>query len=129
MASARGSKAKGRLGQQEVRDAILKTFPELEPDDVRSTAMGQNGEDIQLSPKARGLLPVSIEVKRRKTLTTMYDWYDQAKQSDKYEPVVFCRADRKDWLVMISIDHYLDLVRTKANETTEHGPKAGRPKG
>jgi hypothetical protein len=74
MATARSSKAKGRLGQQEIRDTILKTFPELEPDDVRSTAMGQSGEDIQLSPKARQLLPLSIEVKRRKGLATVYDW-------------------------------------------------------
>ena len=110
MGTARGSKAKGSLGQQEVRDAILKTFPTLEPDDVRSTAMGQIGEDIQLSPKARGLLPVSIEVKRRKTLTTIYDWYDQAKQEKKYEPVVFCRGDRKEWLAIISMDHYLTLM-------------------
>ena len=55
MGTASSSKAKGRLGQQEVRDKILKTFPELEPDDVRSTAMGQSGEDIQLSPRARKL--------------------------------------------------------------------------
>lgn len=118
MATARSSKAKGRLGQQEIRDAILKQFPELEPDDVRSTAMGQSGEDIQLSPKARGLLPLSIEVKRRKSLATVYDWYEQAKQDGQYEPVVFFRADRKDWIVMVSLDHYLDLVRTKANETS-----------
>jgi len=118
MATARSSKAKGRLGQQEIRDAILKTFPELEPDDVRSTAMGQSGEDIQLSPKARGLLPLSIEVKRRKSLATVYDWYDQAKQDGQYEPVVFFRADRKEWIVMVGLDHYLELTRTKANETS-----------
>jgi hypothetical protein len=72
MGTASSSKAKGRLGQQEVRDAILKRFPNLEPDDVRSTAMGQNGEDIQLSPKARKYLPVTIEVKRRKNLSYFF---------------------------------------------------------
>lgn len=110
MATARSSKAKGRLGQQEIRDTILKTFPELEPDDVRSTAMGQSGEDIQLSPKAREILPLSIEVKRRKGLATVYDWVEQAKQGGQYEPVVFFRGDRKDWVVMIGLDHYMELV-------------------
>jgi hypothetical protein len=110
MGTARSSKAKGRLGQQEIRDTILKTFPELEPDDVRSTAMGQSGEDIQLSPKARKILPLSIEVKRRKSLATVYDWVEQAKQGGQYEPVVFFRGDRKDWVVMIGLDHYMELV-------------------
>ena len=111
MGTASSSKAKGRLGQEEVRDKILKTFPELEPDDVRSTAMGQSGEDIQLSPRARKLLPISAEVKRRKTLKTVYDFLDQAKQDGKYEPVVFFRADRKDWLVFCQLDHYMELVK------------------
>ena len=49
-------KQKGRLGQQEIRDALLKTFTELEPDDVKSTIMGDTGADIQLSPKAQKCL-------------------------------------------------------------------------
>ena len=110
MGTASASKAKGRLGQQEIRDAILKAFPRLEPDDVRSTAMGQSGEDIRLSPKARKLLPLSIEVKRRKNLQTVYDWMAQAKQGS-YEPVVFFRGDRKDWVVMVELDHYMELIK------------------
>ena len=111
MGTAASSKAKGRLGQQEIRDKILKTFPTLEPDDVRSTAMGQQGEDIQLSPRARELIPISAEVKRRKNLKTIYDFVDQAKQGGEYEPVVFFRADRQEWLVITKLDHYMELVR------------------
>ena len=62
----RNAKAKGRLGQQEVRDKLLETFPDLEPDDIKSTVMGDSGEDIQLSPAARRIIPLTIEVKRRK---------------------------------------------------------------
>jgi hypothetical protein len=47
------AKQKGRLGQQEIRDRLLETFPEFEPDDIKSTVMGDSGEDIQLSPAAR----------------------------------------------------------------------------
>ena len=62
----RNAKAKGRLGQQEVRDKLLETFPDLEPDDIKSTVMGDSGEDIQLSPAARKIIPLTIEVQRRK---------------------------------------------------------------
>ena len=44
------AKAKGRRLQQKVRDLLLETFTELEPDDIRSTSMGVSGEDLQLSP-------------------------------------------------------------------------------
>ena len=117
MANARSSKAKGRQGQQEVRDAILKAFPHLEPDDVRSTAMGQNGEDIQLSPLARKSLPISTEVKRRKDFATLYGYVEQAKQEGSYEPVVFLRGDRKPWLCVISMEHYLELCQNQKSNT------------
>ncbi len=55
----RNAKAKGRLGQQEVRDKLLETFPDLEPDDIKSTVMGDSGEDIQLSPAARKIIPLT----------------------------------------------------------------------
>ena len=58
----RNAKAKGRLGQQEVRDKLLETFPDLEPDDIKSTIMGDSGEDIQLSPAARKIIPLTIRL-------------------------------------------------------------------
>ena len=105
------NKQKARLGQQEIRDKILETFPELEPDDVRSTAMGQGGVDIQLSPKAKKIFPVSSEVKRRREFKTLYDFYGQADRKDGLNPVVFLRGDRKPWLVVINLEYFLDLAR------------------
>lgn len=64
--STASNKAKGRGGQKEVVNILLKTFPELVPDDIRSTPMGSQGEDILLSPAARKKLPWDIEVKRGK---------------------------------------------------------------
>ena len=108
----RSGKQKGRLGQQEIRDKILETFPELEPDDVKSTTMGDTGEDVQLSPAARKKIPISVEVKRRKSgMKTQYDWIEQSTAHGKGEPVVFFRADRKPWIVMVSLDHYMELLR------------------
>lgn len=117
MSTVKNAKAKGRVGQQQIRDKILETFPELEPDDVKSTTMGDGGEDIQLSPAARKLLPLSIEVKRRKSgMKTQYDWFDQAKRHGKGEPVLFFRADRKDWLVVVGLKHYMELLRNWKND-------------
>ena len=108
----RAAKAKGRGGQNEIRDKLLETFPEFEPDDIKSTTMGDTGEDIQLSPAARKKMPITIEVKRRKSGMKMaYDYIEQASKHGKGEPVVFFRADRKDWITMISIDHYMGLLR------------------
>jgi|TARA_R100000951_G_scaffold21442_1_gene17855 hypothetical protein len=106
------AKQKGRLGQQEIRDALLEAFPELEPDDIKSTVMGDTGADIQLSPAARKLIPISIEVKRRKSgLKTVYGWMQQANNHTKNPPVVFYRGDRQKWLVVTELDHYIQLLR------------------
>ena len=43
---SRSAKAKGRLGQQEIRDKLLETFPEFEKDDIQSAIMGDTGADI-----------------------------------------------------------------------------------
>ena len=108
----RAAKAKGRGGQQEIRDKLLETFPEVEPDDIKSTNMWDTGEDIQLSPAARKKLPITIEVKRRKSsLKTVYGYLEQASKHAKGEPVVFFRSDRMPWVVMIGMDHYMELLR------------------
>ena len=113
----RNSKAKGRLGQQEVRDKLLETFPDLEPDDFMSTVMGDSGEDIQLSPAARKIIPLTIEVKRRKNnLKTVYDYMEQASNHAKGEPVVFYRSDRKPWVIMVGMEHYMKLLKVWADE-------------
>lgn len=56
-------KSKGRRFQQRVAASIRDAFPALDDDDVRSTSMGAQGEDILLSPLARRCLPLSIECK------------------------------------------------------------------
>ena len=108
----RAAKQKGRLGQNEIRDKLLAVFPEFEPDDIKSTTMGDKGEDIQLSPTARKKMPITIEVKRRKSgMKMQYDWLEQAKRHGKGEPVLFFRADRSEWIVMVGLEHYMELLR------------------
>ena len=109
---SRSAKAKGRIGQQEIRDSLLETFPQFEPDDIKSAIMGDTGADIQFSPAARKVLPLSIEVKRRKNeCKTIYTWVEQAVKHNSGEPVVFYRSDRRPWVVMVGLQHYLDLLK------------------
>jgi hypothetical protein len=68
----RSAKNKGKRLQNDVRDLILETFKELEPDDVRSTTMGDSGEDVLLSPAARKLFPFSVECKNQEKLNICY---------------------------------------------------------
>lgn len=106
----RSAKAKGRRLQQQIRDMILEVFPELEKDDVRSTAMGQNGEDIQLSPKAREFIPLQIECKNKKEVSVI-NWLEQAKTHGDYTPVVIAKQDYSDPVVVIDAQTFFKLLK------------------
>ena len=122
----KNGKAKGRLGQQEIRNKILETFPSFHPDDIKSTVMGDTGEDIQLSPAARKVLPLSIEVKRRKDgLKTVYSYVEQASKHGEGEPIVFFRADRKPWVVIVGLEHYMDLIKVWGTKNEEENKNMG----
>lgn len=105
------SKAKGRNLQKLVRDKILESFPTLTADDVRSTSMGSSGEDIQLSPEARKLVPYSIECKSKAT-SQLHTYYKQAKSnSGTHIPMVVVKKDRDVVLVAVEFQHFLDLLQ------------------
>jgi hypothetical protein len=105
-------KAKGRRLQQLVRDLLLKLHPSLEEDDIKSTAMGQGGEDVQLSPAARKLIPYTIECKARKSVS-VYPWYEQAMANNpkNHIPVLVIKQDRKKPLVVVDAEWFFE--RTK----------------
>lgn len=107
------AKQKGRLLQQKVVAKLLEVFPQLEPDDIRSTSMGANGEDVQLSPAARRLIPHQIECKKH-AKHAVYAHYDQCKASGPYQPLVVIEADRRQPLAVIDLDFYLTLLRALA---------------
>jgi len=116
MSNAKSAKQKGRLEQQEIRDMFYEIFPQLEQGDIKSAIMGEGGADIQLSPAAHKLMPISVEVKRRKSgMKTQYDWLNQARSHTNDPPVVFFRADRSDWVVVTPVEHYLELLKVWKN--------------
>jgi hypothetical protein len=79
--------------------------------------MGQSGEDIQLSPAARKVIPISIECKARASIA-VYKFFEQAQQNTKEgtEPVVFIRQNRSKPLVVVDAEYFLDLMKGKSNE-------------
>lgn len=103
------AKNKGRRFQQYVRDILLKEFPQLERDDVKSTSMGSQGEDVQLSPAARKLIPYNIECKS-KAKSQIHTYYEQAKQHGEYEPLVVVKKDRSIPLAIVSLEHFIQLI-------------------
>jgi hypothetical protein len=103
----RSAKNKGKKLQNDIRDMILKYSPSLEPDDVRSTTMGDQGEDIQLSPAARKQYPISIECKSKASYA-FYKDYDQAvcNTPDGCEPVLVAKANHRKPVVIIDADWF-----------------------
>lgn len=108
--SVRSAKQKGRSFQQWVRDKILEHFDkQLEPDDVKSTSMGAGGEDILLSPRARGIFRYSIECKSLKSIA-VYKFYEQAKANCKgYNPLVFIKMNGKKPLAVVDAEYFISL--------------------
>ncbi len=105
----RSAKNKGKLLQNLVRDKILETYPGLHKDDVKSTTMGEGGEDVQLSPAARALFPYSVECKSHKAFA-VYKILEQAESHGKYEPLVVLKANRKEPVVVIKLKEFFSLL-------------------
>jgi hypothetical protein len=116
------AKQKGRLHQQAVRDALLKTRPELHPDDIRSTSMGAPGEDIQMSAAARKIFPYSIECKKVEKLN-IWDAISQARENaNNHIPVVaFSKNNEAIW-VALPLVTFLELHKPKKESSESwHG--------
>lgn len=109
--TTQSAKAKGRRLQQAVRDSVLRTFPSLEPDDVRSTSMGAGGEDVQLSPAARKLFPYSVECKNLAKIA-VFNYYEQSQtNAGDYEPLVIIKQNRSKPLAVVDFDHFMELIK------------------
>ena len=107
------AKQKGRLFQQEVRDRILADYPNLEPDDVRSTSMGAGGTDIQLSPAAKKEFPYAVECKSLAE-SAAHRYYNQACAHAKVsggEPLAIVKINRRPAVAIISFDHFMGLTK------------------
>ena len=114
------SKAKGARTQKQIRDLILKAFPELEADDVRSTSMGATGEDVTLSPAARKKVPFQIECKN-KARSQIHTYYQQAKAHGTHEPLVFVHQDRRETLAILKAETFFAMLQQLDNYKNNKG--------
>jgi hypothetical protein len=76
-------KAKGRRLQQAVRQDLVDCLG-IDPGDILSTAMGQSGCDIYLSPAARALFPYGVECKAQETIS-LPAWWEQCTANAEAE--------------------------------------------
>lgn len=106
----RSAKNKGKVFQNYVRDRLLERYPELKPGDIRSTGMGQPGADLLLSPAARTKINYEIECKNLARIA-VYNYYHQARTHGEGEPLVVMKQNRDIPLVVISLDHFLELLK------------------
>jgi hypothetical protein len=113
------AKAKGRKLCKEVKELIHDNNPELHHDDVLVTASGQNGEDIQLSPLARGFLPISIECKAQERLNIWAAIEQAENNASHFSTVVIFRKNRSKTYAVIEADTLFELLRLKYEEEVE----------
>ena len=110
---ARSAKNKGKRLQNDVRDLILETFQQLEPDDVRSTTMGDSGEDILLSPAARKLFPFAVECKNQERLN-IWESLEQAEtNAGQHIPLVVFKRNRSKTYISMEINDLMRLLSEK----------------
>ena len=108
----RSKKAKATRLQKFVRDKLLKIYrPHLRKKDVLVPTDGQNGPDIILSRIAKKLCPYNWELKNQQKMATIYKWHRQASKNTKLNPVVVCKMNTRDPLVILELKHFLDLIR------------------
>jgi hypothetical protein len=104
------AKAKGRRLCKLVKEKLLEVF-DLQDDDVKVTSSGATGEDIHLSPFARVRFPHSIECKNHAKMS-IYTHYEQAvENAGGHIPLLIVKADGKQPLAVLDLDHYLSIAR------------------
>ena len=114
MTTTKARKAKGRALQNLVVSKLLDHAPELEPDDIKGAIMGEQGMDVKLSPAAYKEYPLKIECKNQEKFKGIYDIYSQAEEhKGKGEPIIVLKMNRKNPLVMMDLDFFLDFYRRR----------------
>ena len=108
----RSAKNKGKRLQNKVRDILLEAFKDtLEEDDVKSTTMGESGEDIQLSPAARKLIPYAFECKNQEKLN-IWSALEQAESNgEKGTPVLVFKRNRSKTYAVLQLEDFIELIK------------------
>lgn len=109
-------KQKGRRAVMEGKEAILKHFPELQPDDLQIMPTSVTGEDLKLSPKAQEVFPYSCEMKNTEKIAIWAAIEQSEENANGKTPIVVFRRNRSKLMVCMEFDHFLSVLsknRTK----------------
>ena len=108
------AKAKGRLLQQKVRDAlrIAGASHGLVDGDIESRGMGQNGVDVILSPAAQKVFNLLIECKQVEKLNVVGVFYEHfAKYADKPGLKLLIHGrNRTEPMVTLKFEDFMKLL-------------------
>ena len=116
---SRSAKNKGKRLQNQVRDLLLEKFQQLEEDDVRSTTMGDSGEDILLSPAARRLFPFSVECKNQEKLNIWSSLEQAENNSGSHTPLLIFKRNRTKTYAVIEFERLLELLNESNSKLTK----------
>ena len=109
--TSQSRKAKGRRLQQAVRQDLVDHLG-IDPGDILSTAMGQGGCDLYLSPAARSVFPFGVEAKRQERIS-LPEWWEQCTRNAEAEglaPLLVLKQNRKEALAVLRWADLLALL-------------------
>lgn len=104
-------KAKGRRLQQAVRQDLIEHLG-IDPGDILSTAMGQSGCDLYLSPAARAQFPFGVECKAQERIA-LPAWWKQCTANAEAEdltPLLVFRQNRGEALAVLRWSDLLEIL-------------------
>lgn len=114
----RSAKNKGKKHQNWVRDLLLSLSKDLDETDIKSTTMGEKGEDIQLSSAARKQWPFQIECKS-KAKYSVYKDYAQASSHGRHEPILVIKQNDNKPLVVCDAEWFFENYKHNNNKTRD----------
>lgn len=111
----RSRKQKGRAFQQRIRQDLIDSLG-INPGDILSTAMGQAGCDLYLSPAARARFPFGVECKAQESVALWQAWKQCVCNATEEElaPLLLIKRSREEpiavlrWRDLLAL---LDLAR------------------
>lgn len=108
------AKGKGRRLQQLVAKAIQDHF-NLDELDVRSTTMGDSGEDIRLSSAALKKFPYAVECKNVEKINIWACWEQTCEHVRKMDragiqPLLVFKRNRSQVLAVVDFNHLMNII-------------------
>lgn len=106
------AKAKGRRLQNMIVQDLLDLYPHLGIDDIKSTSMGANGEDVQMSSLARQSIPFSFEAKNQERVS-IWACIEQARTNTPQgmTPAVVFKKNNNEAFVALPWKIFLNLLK------------------